>query len=78
MASALNWNGKLIDHDGHEHLQVQIIVRGNVATIRRAGTVILERATVRSVEATLTNRRVIEFTDGSSWVADRKKGCGCR
>lgn len=79
MAARLNVIG-VVDTGTEQFSQVQIIVRHEVATVSRSGTVLATRNGVTAVEQPDTRAWTIHFDDGSSWSASmpaRKKGCGC-
>lgn len=78
----LNWNAKLVTVDGGvQHERVTIVVRNNVATVRgrQGGAVVAQRDQVTGVMPVTGEalKRTVTFADGSSWLVEKVKGCGC-
>ena len=79
----LNWNADLVQVDGGvERDKSQVIVRGNVATVRsrQSQEVTDQRDQVVGVMPVTGDprQRTITFADGSTWLVRKAKGCGCR
>lgn len=78
MAAALNVHGTAVVDDGVTHSKVTIVVRQNVATVRRQREVLAQRAGVVSVTSSSRLEREVTFDDGSSWHVTRSgRPCGC-
>lgn len=83
MSAMLNWNADLVVVDGGvERSKVQVVVRNNVATVRsrQSQSVTDQRDEVVGVMPVTGNvrQRTITFADGSTWLVQKAKGCGCR
>lgn len=68
-------DGMSLDYSG-----VRIRVRREIATLSRAGQIVLRKDRVLSVTQPDLRTVNVTFEDGASWAAHltpKKKGCGC-
>lgn len=79
----LNWNADLVVlQDGTQFTKTSVVVRQNVATVRVRGSaeVLAQRDLVTGVMPVVgaPNKRTVTFEDGSTWLVQKARGCGCR
>jgi hypothetical protein len=74
MAAPLNVHGNVTLEDGTRHDDLQIVVRGNTATLRQRlppRTVIADRGGVKTMQVTSRTTRLITFENGETWQVER-------
>ncbi len=65
--------------DGVAHEKVQVIVRDNMATVRKRGAELIARKDhVIAVQRPDRKTWLVQFADGVAWEVKRNADCGCR